>query len=607
MLKLWMPMNKDLRNQGLKLTYPSGGGELADDGRFGKVWHTSSASNIDTVLSASEWDYSNNPVSFGGWIRFDMDEVRAASTYTYTGSSTVFHCNLLGNSSYGGFSLDAESNNIQTDGQFTKLIIIPHLRVGGSILQTAGVTITDEEWHHFFVSFNPTSMEMRFYHNGVLRDARNGGETFVLSAFTRSFGINLKQTWGGNPPSKNLPFYVHDVRVYGKDISDNDIKRLYKDKLLDIRCDAYIDGESINYMASANTEDSLKWSSYGFGSKGKIYLQNDETPMYEGNVLKIMASGGSGTYAAEAARWVTAKSIKSGETVTFSYYAKGAGSTIGKGTQAHIYNNSGGTTVSTGTNDGLTADWKRYSHTMKWTGSSLSSPSYSVYAVGNSFTQGEYFYACNFQFEIGSEATPYHFLNNNYPVQSEFGGRGILVDARNVSKSGGTWYFNGQTSIMEFNTDFDEVFDKDYTISFWVNSTDPANSRGIYFGSNNSGSGLWCLSIERLQSSKVFAVWNVNSPWDSFSSFIVDNDVWIHCAVVRSGTTFTAYKNAVAMGNVTDTKTHTSYNHIHYLGGGHRGGDIMYMGYMDKVKMWSTAFTAEDVLSLYNKEKSKFV
>lgn len=109
-----MPMNKDLRNQGLKLTYPSGGGELVDDDRFGKVWHTSSASNIDTALSAPEWDYSSNPVSFGGWLRFDMDEVRAASTYTYTGSSPVIVAYSWGQSSTGGATYDCDKWNMVT-------------------------------------------------------------------------------------------------------------------------------------------------------------------------------------------------------------------------------------------------------------------------------------------------------------------------------------------------------------------------------------------------------------------------------------------------------------------------------------------------------------
>jgi hypothetical protein len=123
-----------------------------------------------------------------------------------------------------------------------------------------------------------------------------------------------------------------------------------------------------------------------------------------------MASGGTGNYYAEAARTVKAASLNTGEKITFSFYAKGEGSTIGKNVRAHIYGSGGGTTISTGTSGKLTNEWKRYSHTLTWTGGTASNASYSVYAVGESFTQDEVFYACNFQFEIGGEAHPYNFL-----------------------------------------------------------------------------------------------------------------------------------------------------------------------------------------------------
>lgn len=599
-----MPCNKDLRNQGLTYSQPTGSYEIVDDGPYGKCVHTTSAGSINTnVKSVDGW---NVPTScgFGAWLKFNLTEMRYASAYTYSSTNTCIHNCVLGYGSYGGFSLDLESNNINTDGAFNSAILRPDIRFGSSIKNGAQKAIVFGEWHHYYTQWDNTRKALEFYYDGNLFWSGTNASQ-VVSGIQQTFVVNGGMVWGGNPPGKCLPYYVADVRVYQGVVTEEEVKNIYKTKVFDLDTNSYIKGGgTMNYAYYTNTEATLGWSSYGFGSHGKIYRADIETPLY-GYPIKILASGGTGNFAAEAARWVTATPLSNGGKITFSYYAKGVGTTIGKSTQAHIYNSSGSTTVSTGTNGLLTADWKRYSHTLTWTGSTLSSPSFSIYCVGTSFVQDEYFYACNFQLELGDKATNYIPALGISELPVDMSGYAPPFSATNVIKSGGTIYFDGTSSIISTQLDFGRLFDSNYTFSFWVNSEDATSSRSIYFGCGGQGNG-WTLSLERLSSSLIFRAWNDQKPDYTESNFKINNNEWTHVGFVKSGTTVYSYKNGVLVGSKAGFSAHTLFDRTYYLGGDYRMGDILYKGYLGDFKIYANAFTSAEMLDLYNKEKIKY-
>lgn len=113
MLSIWMPCTKDIRNQGLVYSQPTGDYEVVNDSQRGKVVHTTSATDIDTLIKSTEgWDMSTGSCGFGAWLKFNLNEMKFASAYTYTSSVSGIRNVVLGYNSYGGFSFDFSSNNI---------------------------------------------------------------------------------------------------------------------------------------------------------------------------------------------------------------------------------------------------------------------------------------------------------------------------------------------------------------------------------------------------------------------------------------------------------------------------------------------------------------
>lgn len=606
MLSVWLPGNKDIRNQGLTYSEPEGKFSIIEDNPFGMVMHTTSAGTVNTkVLSTEGWDLSTGSCGFGAWLKFNLTEMRFSSAYTYTSSNNCIHNVVLGFNSYGGISLDLTSNNIYNDGAFNSATLQAHLRYN-TTASSAAKTIEFDKWHHWYVQYSKERGKLELYYDGVFTSSANTSSVPV-SALTKEFMINNGTVWGGNPPGKYLSYYVSDARVYNNELTADEIKRIVSHKMFGVCGSDVVEGSSVtNYLASANTETTLKWSSYGFGGKGAISLVSDVEPFYPGNVIKIEGNGGTGNYNAEAARTIQVPPISTGEKVTFSYYAKGEGNSVGKNTQAHVYNKSGSTTISTGSYGKLTSEWKRYSHTFTWTGTTLSSPSFNCYIVGNSFTQGDKFYACNFQLENGDGASPYQFAYNIPTCTNDEGGSGIVFENANIKKSGSTVYFNGSSSRITINDiSFSKLMNGPYTISFWVNSDEADSSRSVFFGAGNQGNG-YTLNIEKMASNNRLRVYNNNSPDWQISQITVPKGVWMHIAITRNGATCKAYKNGSLMATNTSFTTLTSFDKTYYLGADYRTGDTMYKGYIGNFAIYASVFTDAEVLAIYNKEKSRY-
>ena len=67
MISVWMPCNKDIRNQGLTYSEPTGSYTIVNDGPYGKCVHTTSAASINSqVKSVDGWDVQTS-CGFGAW------------------------------------------------------------------------------------------------------------------------------------------------------------------------------------------------------------------------------------------------------------------------------------------------------------------------------------------------------------------------------------------------------------------------------------------------------------------------------------------------------------------------------------------------------------
>lgn len=265
-LVLWMPCTKDLHNQGLVGTNPTGTCTY-EDGKIGNCAKVTST--IDTGLSSDKWDYSTKSISFGGWFKFNKAEMQAAVLNKSTNTKQRYSSfNLLGKDSYNGFALSLYTNNIYNPtADLTSLNIQAHMRSSTASWACGFGTIEWDTWIHLFITWDFDSKTFTAYKNGAKMSSwtiSNWGGDFT---YRGAFNIAEKDIFGGNGPAVIMPFRVNDVRVYDHCLSPKEVKEIAKGLVLHYPLnDAYVEGTSnlfsadLTYHTNWNNSGSATWS-----------------------------------------------------------------------------------------------------------------------------------------------------------------------------------------------------------------------------------------------------------------------------------------------------------------------------------------------------------
>ena len=226
-LQVWLPLNGDLHNQGLnKFNVNSTAFSVNNFGKIGQCIKTTTDGAIDLGFNGN-W-INTGSISFGGWFKFIQSEIASAiSGKTYTSSATAATGNLIGNNSYGGISLQWNSNNIYSDGSFSSISVQSYLRTNtNGARATTAFTIPFDTWTHIFLTYDKDNNLLGLWINGELK------YTYNQLAFTdaRSYNlfINLSSIAGGNGPGSYIPFYCNDIRVYDHCLSNKEIEEISK-------------------------------------------------------------------------------------------------------------------------------------------------------------------------------------------------------------------------------------------------------------------------------------------------------------------------------------------------------------------------------------------
>ena len=228
-LRVWLPLNGDLRNQGLNEVTPTGTAFSSNDnGKIGKCIKTTNTGAIDLGYSGGQ--INNGSISFGGWFKFNKDEINtivSPDVYTYTSTYTTASGNLIGNHSYGGIGLIWQTNNIYADKSFNTMKVFGALRsTKNGSRSTNGFNIPFDTWIHLFVVFNKNTKILQLWENGSLKYSNSMVD--FDDATARNLYINYNATFGGNTHSCNIPFLVNDVRIYDHALSLKEIKEISK-------------------------------------------------------------------------------------------------------------------------------------------------------------------------------------------------------------------------------------------------------------------------------------------------------------------------------------------------------------------------------------------
>lgn len=231
-LQVWLPLNGDLKNQGLNEATPTGTAFSSNDnGKIGKCIKTTNTGAIDLGYSGSQ--VNTGSISFGGWFKFNKSEIEnVISSYNYNNINNSATGNLIGNHSYDGIGLIWLTNNIYTNNnEFSDLYVFASIRsTKNSLRSTNNIRLEFDTWYHIFFVFDKQTKLLQLWINGSLKhystmvdfdDVPNG-----------NLKINYKGTFGGNSPSFNIPFLVNDVRIYDHALSLKEIKEISKGLVL---------------------------------------------------------------------------------------------------------------------------------------------------------------------------------------------------------------------------------------------------------------------------------------------------------------------------------------------------------------------------------------
>ena len=231
-LKFWLPLTKDLKNQGLSSVMPTqtSGFTKITVGKLGGCYKFTSV--FDTLLPLSEWDWTTQSVSFGCWAKISKTELSAlVEVPSYSSTYSTMGGTLLGRDSYGGIAIRWQTNNIYTDSALNKLYVYTHIRnTSSGSNQTSSQEVPFDTWFHIMTVIDRDNSQIKLYLNGEL--VKSIALTVTGTFATGTFRI-AEATWhSGNGNSSSGCWQLNDVRVYDHALSSLEVKEISKGLVL---------------------------------------------------------------------------------------------------------------------------------------------------------------------------------------------------------------------------------------------------------------------------------------------------------------------------------------------------------------------------------------
>lgn len=274
-LKVWLPLNGDLHNQGLSnISATNHGATVNNNGKIGKCYSLDGTDDYIqgpsfTVPSSGEfsvcgWYYHNANKSWGRLFEFttlDVDGAPSGKTYTGLGLSSGTTPTIFNRVN------DTAGNNIST-----------------------GISFTTGNWYHWVSVYNKSNIKV--YINGSLVKETTF-QSFAGTTFTYThFG---KSSWTGD---QYLNGRINDLRIYDHALSPKEVKELSKGLVLHYKLDNILHNkiyDSSGYHNNGTISGTLTLDDdsprYGkctvFGTSQHIYNANGGIPGASGSELTV--------------------------------------------------------------------------------------------------------------------------------------------------------------------------------------------------------------------------------------------------------------------------------------------------------------------------------
>lgn len=568
-LQVWLPLNGDLRNQGLsdvQVTTPTVA-TFDNAGKIGKCLLYNSKVSIPATQVASI--FNNEHMSIAFW-------------YNNNGGSTSSHsiCGFQGNSEgdsgasriYDFFQYSSKNDFHWSMGT-----------LGGGVLN--GV-ILDNTWIHICVIYN--SGNLKIYINGILNHDSSGHSSAYT--FNKSYYINFG--YGQK---------LNDFRIYDHALSVKEIKELAKGLVLHYPLNSPYEIGKINKYSGTYTDGEFSSSSFT-----KIKLANEQGYNYKYNYT----GNGNNSWPNACVPHFT---FTVGKTYYYSMKVRCNKWTAGSLSLRAARSDNDWVTRSVVICSSSLADGKWHEY-------------YTYQTIDSTYIRSGSTITCNPVLEVycsnlNGNGTLYDFdfdVKDIQVIESDFYvpylkneyGSNIVADTsgyRNDGVSSGTILVSKDTARYDASTYFTAgsgIFShpnltlSQFTISFWAKHTEKGK---MVFGSNISASSTnttWYWYGDKsfkYPNGEYYYTYNAGSEDNLLGK-------WTHFVAVYNGSNIQIYRNSISEGS----KAVTGNMILEYLsvGNGFNQSSFWENSNVSDFRLYATALSAADIKALYNESAS---
>ena len=566
-LKVWLPLTKDTRNQGLNtgaINWTTAAA-FVNNGKLGKALSTGGcimpASMTSQVLN-------NKAITIACWLYVNANADDATNRAMIFGNSDM---NTLGGRQFSIFRYP-NSDDIHLSWQSA---------ASGSTV-VGGVwsgVLTPHAWNHVCITYqNPN---VKIYVNGTQVGSTSG----VVNASSFAYDTNL--IWN------STSHYINDFRIYDNCLTAKEVKQLSLGLVLHYPLNRGGWGQENLIVTNSMTPTSgtSGWSSAGTGWANTNVTSSGAS---NGHAIRCTYSGTTQTSGGiHHPTGVDKTTLANGGIYTLSAKIRASKACI-----ATFQNE----LMTKGNTINLTTNWQVYSYSCA-IDNTKTYQSNVIYVRATDATQNMWIECDWIKLEAGDKATPW-CPNSSDALATTMDLNGTIEydcsGYRNNGTRTGTFSWTSDTPKYSVSTTFsgsqyitedNEIETTDSTIAAWVKTSLSANAF-ILDCRNSSGAGkqpIYQYTNGSIQSGGA-------SQYVTTNTGLLVANTWIHLVIVQSGSSLLVYKN----GSLFQTLSCTNSPVIKpTVGARYSLSNLLPSGSISDIRIYVTALSAADVRLLY--------
>ena len=568
-LMVWLPLNGDLKNQGLSgISLNSSSTPVYDNnGKIGKCYSTSTFLYNDNFTELSEGIFS-----IAYWVKYTSFPQYNEYCVSLNGTSSADYMFMVGVQTTSGLlSVNAASS---------------------------GTSLSLNKWYHVAYTYNGTIGTL--YLNGTKIKTWTD---FVCNKAATHLTINGR--YGSRPLHSGS--YLNDVRIYDHCLSAKEVKEISKGLVLHFPMkDEYI--ENTTNISSQTSKGG--WDNSGAAVRETNNADLIKTAPYPDNVysIKVTTAGNC------ALTFGTTTTNVPSKTLTCSVYCYLSGTQENNSVYIRSTKSDGSLGVfeyngTTNTTQWPKDRWIRLEKTI-----TLASTETTIYfcTYANSLNNIRAF--SGWQIEEKDHATPFTKTSRNDSTVYDCSGyghngqkEGNIICSSNTPKNEVCYYFNGTdstntlTGAAYLTAGLPLPASSALTVSWWGKITKYA--RGGIFETTSATSdyvnGTDYNTTAFANWDATFGVYNGSTRINLYTNMGIPNSSWQLNTITFDGTNVKYYKNGALVSTNALSGTLPAFNGIK-IGIGKAGGVYRQIQqYVSDFRIYTTALSADDVKELY--------